>query len=311
MTTLLLLGAQLMVGPGAEARLRPRVLTPTVTTRTNTVISLAVGARVEATQLTVEGHALVTRGATTRVDGSRGADNNADAVCVTLFSAPPAILRHWDVTEDVTAADGTTTTKIIRTMDQVNVECGGRFYQAVRCVAGDCPTGTPPPIPPSAESVALSLIAHAPFEIPQPVLSPALDRADKSLIAGMPFFYAIPAAQWHDIPLSGTACVETACTSASIVARPTVLYFEPGDQPGDLRTCHRYGTVVRTGAQATAAGDDCAYRFQRRGTFEGAIGIHYEISWTASDGSSSGNVTQDSEQRVTIPVTEVQAVITG
>ena len=267
-------------------------------------------ARVEPTQLTIEGHALVARGATTRVDGSRGTDNNADAVCVTMFSVPAVILQHWDVTEDSTDANAVTTFKILRTMEQVNVACGGRYYQAARCVAGDCPAGTPPPIPPSGESVALSLIAHAPFVIPEPVLSPALDRPDKSLIAGMPFFYAIPAEQWHDIPLAGTACVETACTSASMVARPTVLYFEPGDQPGDLRTCHRFGTVVRTGAQAAAAPDDCAYRYQRRGSFEGAIGIHYEISWTASDGTN--NVAQqDSERRITIPVTEVQAVITG
>lgn len=46
------------------------------------------------------------------------------------------------------------------------------------------------------------------------------------------------------------------------------------------------------------------------GVFHGALGIHYEITWSATD-NTGGLREQDSEQRIDIPVTEVQAVITG
>lgn len=236
------------------------------------------------------------------------------ATCVSRRLPPPPTSLHWDEfdTEDYIAPDGTPATRQVyrRTKERISLACGDNTYEATRCTNGDCPE--PAPVPPSGADVAAQLIDELPLAQPVPILSPALDRPDASIIVGLPFFWAVDPAQWEPITLGGIGCVQTACVSAEATAVPTYVYLEPGDEPGRIDTCQRPGTVVRSAEEADAAGDDCAYVFQNRGNFNGAVGIHYEITWTSTDPNNPGGTdAQDIERRVALPVTEVQAVITG
>ena len=239
-------------------------------------------------------------------------------VCVASEASglPPIGRRHFEEWEDTVSDDGNGGTVItrrnVRTWQEVTVPCGAATYTVLRCIYGDCPVDNPTDGPPPAGIEVARLAAeYAPYEVPVPVLSPPLTQPGASVIVGLPFFWAVDPAQWHDIHATGRACVGAACTEATITARPTELYLTPGDEPGDVRTCHRPGAVVRSAAVADAQSDDCSYIFQTRGDFTGAVGIHYEIDYVATDGSAGALPGRDVEIAVALPVTEVQALITG
>ena len=236
------------------------------------------------------------------------------ATCVARRVPPPPTSLHWDEfdTVEVINPDGTVTPTQLyrRTKEQITLGCGGSTYQATVCINGDCPE--PPPPPPSGRDIALTLIRQLPLADPLPILSPSLDRPGASVIVGLPFYWAVDPQQWETIGLGGIGCSGTVCVSAEVTAVPSVLYFEPGDQPGRIETCTRPGTVVRTAREADVAGDDCSYVFQNRGRFDGAVGIRYEITWTSTDPNNPGGAdAQDSERRIDLPVSEVQPVIVG
>ena len=253
-----------------------------------------------------------------RHDGSKGGGHAMKHACIasTESTLAPIGRRHFEEWEDVITDDGKggtiVTQRNVRTWLEVSVPCGAGNYTALRCVYGDCPQVDPTvDIPPPGIDVARLAAQYAPYEIPVPILSPSLTQPGASIIVGLPFFWAIDPGQWRDIHATGRGCNGIACTEATITGRPTELYFTPGDSVGDIRTCHRPGTVVRSADVADAQGDDCTYIFQNRGRFTGAVGIHYEVSFTASDGTGGAIGGQDIEVDVELPVTEVQAVITG
>lgn len=255
---------------------------------------------------------------TARRDGGQGAGHSLRHACVASAASPlPSIgRRHFEEWEDVTSidADGNTvvTQRNVRTWLEVSVPCGAGNYTVLRCVFGDCPTVDPTEdTPPTGIDIARLVAEYAPYEIPEPILSPPLTQPGARIIVGLPFFWAIDPSQWHDVSATGRGCNGIACTEATITARPTELYFTPGDESGDVRTCHRPGTVVRSAEVADQQGDDCAYIFQNRGDFTGAVGIRYEISFVASDGSGGPLGGQEVEVPIALPVSEVQAVITG
>ena len=253
-----------------------------------------------------------------RRDGGQGSGHAMSHVCVASEASglPPIGRRHFEEWEDTVSDDGNGGTVItrrnVRTWQEVTVPCGAATYTVLRCIYGDCPVDNPTDGPPPAGIEVARLAAeYAPYEVPVPVLSPPLTQPGASVIVGLPFFWAVDPAQWHDIHATGRACVGAACTEATITARPTELYLTPGDEPGDVRTCHRPGAVVRSAAVADAQSDDCSYIFQTRGDFTGAVGIHYEIDYVATDGSAGALPGRDVEIAVALPVTEVQALITG
>ena len=260
----------------------------------------------------------IANGGNRRHDGGAGSGHSMAHACVAGPEAPLDAIgrRHFEEWEPVITDDGTggtvVTQRSVRTWLEVRVPCGAGSYLALRCIFGDCPANNPIDLPPPPGIEVARLAAeYAPYEIPGPILSPPLTQLGAIVLVGLPFFWAIDPSQWHDIHATGRACVGTACTTATITAHPTELYFTPGDKTGDVHTCHRPGDVVRTAEAADAAGSDCAYIFQSRGPFEGAVGIHYEIRFTADDGSAGALAGREIEVAVDLPVTEVQPVIVG
>ena len=296
--------AQAIRGSDREDPLVPRIKVTTAALRAG------LAAWPEATDIPPDG--------SPRHDGSKGGGHAMKHACVasTQSTLVPIGRRHFEEWENVITDDGKggtiVTQRNVRTWLEVSVPCGAGNYTALRCVYGDCPRVDPTvDIPPPGIDVARLAAQYAPYEIPVPILSPSLTQPGASIIVGLPFFWAIDPGQWRDIHATGRGCNGIACTEATITGRPTELYFTPGDSVGDIRTCHRPGTVVRSADVADAQGDDCTYIFQNRGRFTGAVGIHYEVSFTASDGTGGAIGGQDIEVDVELPVTEVQAVITG
>ena len=216
---------------------------------------------------------------------------------------------HWE-TQDSTEL-GPDDKPIIRTYEQVSLQCGSGFYLKTVCI-NNCPPGSPPRQPaPDPYQLALLLADRIDYHIPDPTFSPDISRPGARMLVGLPVFWAIPAYQFETLSLSAWACNDTACTSAWARATPEYVYFVPDDEDRVVTTCRRIGDVVRSKSEAANAAEsgDCMYTYDVAGIRNGKVGIHYTVMGGASGGATFTLDPQDSETSVVLPVVEYQPVI--
>ena len=247
-----------------------------------------------------------------RVDGSARRSHSLSHVCVASTYVPNVMLVRWEAWEPDGGVDAEgRPTKVLRAYERVNVACQDGAYEVTRCV-NNCPPGTPPPPPPpDPYELFLVLADSIAFHVPQPTLSPDLDRANSRVLVGMPFFWSVPEVQFETLRLEGTGCNGAACTSVWVEARPQYLYFTPGDGNETVRTCRRTGDIVRSKAQADAAPTDCTYTYDVAGDHTAAVGIRYLVTGGQLGGGTFPVQFQDSEVEIAVPVWEYQPVIIG
>jgi hypothetical protein len=143
---------------------------------------------------------------------------------------------------------------------------------------------------------------------PHAVFSPSV--LDAPAVVNLPQWFAVPAAQWR--PVSGTAGVPG--LSATVTATPRILSFDPGDGHRQV-SCRGPGPRWRPGTPEPAQPPPCSYTYRDASSvapggraWPARLSIHWDVTWTATNGDGGSLASLTTTQAYAIPVREVQAV---
>lgn len=180
------------------------------------------------------------------------------------------------------------------------------------CVAPTAVPGAAPAVPRPVNVAAIVNAAMSQVPEPEPETSPPLVRGDEYGVVGIPFFFAVPEAQWR--PVSPTAT--DGAKFLTITATPSRLSFDPGDG-SSAPSCDSAGRRVRTADQAKRAKElGCFHLYQVAAPAAG-YGAKLSILWkldvtTNLDEKDYVNLvpaTMTTTTDIVVPIVEIQAVL--
>lgn len=148
---------------------------------------------------------------------------------------------------------------------------------------------------------------------PDAMFSPDIRDSDSPAVVHLPLWFAVPDGQWQ--PISATATV--AGLSATVKATPSGLTLAPGDGRGSVQ-CAGPGARWRPGAAEPVRPPACSYVYRDASTiapngetWSAQLAIHWNASWTATNGEGGDLGTLTTTTGYAIPVREIQGVETA
>lgn len=224
--------------------------------------------------------------------------------------------------DPVTSPHGTCTWKLdtIDNIELLNGDLSKGAWFTETCADGYTtsvyvPVGTPVGgTPPTKTPAQLAAEAEKLLVLPKPSIyrSPSQDNSDHGTaftwVRLFTWFWSDPA-PWTTPP---TKTADDGVRSATVVATPTALTFDPGN--GDTPVvCHGPGRAwtPRDGKAAPTDGG-CAYKYLHvvppPGTVTAKVSITWSIHWTASDGEQGDLPAQTTSATSTFLVEQIQVV---
>lgn len=152
----------------------------------------------------------------------------------------------------------------------------------------------------SGLSLARSAVASLTLAFPEPRTNPAIDHDQ---LPGIDTWLWVDPAAWE--PVSATATIPG--LSATVTATPTHVSWDPGDGSSPV-VCDGPGTPYDRSRPPEEQTSDCTHRYQDRGRYEVVATVHWELSWTASDGDGGTLASVGRSTSFVLRVAERQAV---
>lgn len=152
----------------------------------------------------------------------------------------------------------------------------------------------------SGLALARSAVASLTLGFPSPRTNPAIDQRQ---LPGIDTWMWVDAADWQ--PVTATASIPG--LSASVTATPTSVRWDMGDGAPPV-VCDGPGTPYDPDRPPADQSSACTHRYQDRGAYPASATVHWELTWSSTDGDGGTLTPVERTTTFTMRVAERQAV---